>query len=94
MISGMSTPPVKNRVHRWLLAACLAVSLTLAAPSLSRASSSDDDSTPDHDARLDGYTQKMVLDSGGTALTYFVLVLMGGLCIGVMFISGKRSHLD
>jgi hypothetical protein len=73
------------------MAACLAASFTVCAPSISRA---DDDATPDHDARLDGYPTKMVLDANGTAITYILMVLMGGLCIGAMFISGKRSHLD
>jgi hypothetical protein len=73
------------------MAACLAASLSICVPSVSRA---DEDATPDHDARLDGYPSKMVLDASGTAATYIVMVLMGGLCIGAMFISGKRSHLD
>jgi hypothetical protein len=90
-MSGSSKP---GRFKRWVLAVCLAASFSFAAPSLSRAASSSDDSTPDHDARLDGYAQNMVLDAGGTASTYVILVIMGVLCLGVMFIKGKRTHLD
>ncbi len=74
-----------------MMAACMAAFFMVAAPSLSRA---DDDGPPAHDARLDGYAQNTVLDSGGTAFTYIVLCVVGGIGLGVLFISGKRSHLD
>jgi len=90
----MSAPSNTGRFKRWTLAVCLAASFSFAAPSLSRASSSSDDSTPDHDARLDGYAQPMVLDAGGTALTYVLLVVLGVGSVGVLFIKGKRTHLD
>jgi len=76
-----------------MVAACLAACFTFSLPSLSLASS-DDDSAPDHDARLDGYATNMVLDAGGTAFTYVVLVVLGGVCLGALFIKGKRTHLD
>jgi hypothetical protein len=54
-----------------------------------------DDQTPVIDGRLQGYgTQPVVLDAGGTALTYLLLVGLGVLCIGVMLKNAKRTHLD
>ena len=84
-------PPQANRLKRWTLALCIVALFSFAAPSRSLA---DDAAPPDHDARLDGYPQKMVLDSGGTAFTYVVMVVVGGIAIGTMFIKGKRTHLD
>jgi hypothetical protein len=81
-----------GRVRRWAIAGCLAASLSVIAPAMTLAS--DDDSALTHDARLDGYPQNMVLDASGTATTYIVMCLLGGLGIGVMFIKGKRTHLD
>jgi hypothetical protein len=80
-----------GRIKRWAIAVCLAAAFSVTAPSLSRA---DDTAPPDHDARLDGYPQTMLLDASGTAMTYIVMFLLGGLGLGVMFISGKRTHLD
>ena len=85
------TSPKSGRLRRWALAACLAGLFSFSAPALSLA---DDTTPPDHDARLDGYPQNMVLDASGTAMTYVVLCLLGGIGLGVMFISGKRTHLD
>jgi hypothetical protein len=91
MMPFMIPSPKTARIKRWAMAACLAVAFTFAAPSFSRA---DDTPPPDHDARVDGYAQNTVLDSGGTAFTYIVLCVVGGVCLGVLFISGKRTHLD
>ncbi len=79
-------------MKRWLLATAVAVSMLAATPGVSRASS--DEEAPSHDARMDGYKEKVATDAGGTALTYICLGLMGVLCMGVLFINGKRTHLD
>jgi hypothetical protein len=65
-------------------------------PAASYASNNSDDDAPKIDARLDGYKQgNMDLkDASGTGLTWVLLVILSGLCIGVMFINSKRSHLD
>ena len=47
-----------------------------------------------YDARLEGYENNVTLDAGGTGLTWLLLVVLGVLCIGVLFKSGKRTHLD
>jgi hypothetical protein len=87
----MIARPQSLRFRPWLRAMCIAASLALAAPSLALA---DDTAPPDHDARLDGYAQKTVLDSGGTASVYIVMFFVGAIGLGVMFIKGKRTHLD
>ncbi len=46
------------------------------------------------DARLEGFPSKVVLEGGGNALTYLLLVALSGICVGVMFMSSKRTHLD
>ncbi len=74
-----------------MLALCLFASVTFAAPSRCFA---DDVPVPDHDARLDGYAQKTVLDSGGTAFMYVVMAVLGAIAIGGLFIKSKRTHLD
>jgi hypothetical protein len=47
-----------------------------------------------YDARLEGYENNYTLDSGGTGLTWLLLVVLGAICIGVLFKSGSRTHLD
>jgi hypothetical protein len=90
-MNGTFSAAPANRFKRWTLAICLFAAVTFAVPARSFA---DDVPVPDHDARLDGYAQKTVMDSGGTAFTYVVMALMGGIGIGVLFIKGKRTHLD
>lgn len=68
----------------------------LAIPAATYASNSDDEDQPKIDARLDGYKDGNVAlkDASGTGLTWVLLIVLGGLCIGVMFMNSKRSHLD
>ena len=58
----------------------------------------DDEVRPD--ARLEGFRDaegklvKAVLPESGMGGTWAVFVMMGVLCVGVMFKNGKRTHLD
>ena len=45
------------------------------------------------DARMYGYKDTVSL-SGGTALTYFALGILGLICLGGMFKDSRRTHLD
>jgi hypothetical protein len=46
------------------------------------------------DARLEGYPQNVTLDGGSTALTWILLLALTALCVGVLFKSANRTHLD
>ena len=59
------------------------------------------DEIPEHDARLEGFAKEgtggpalLMLPQSGSAGSWFLTVLLGGLCFGVMCKSGKRTHLD
>jgi len=75
------------------LLAIVLVSLTLGfMPAAARA---DDSNTPkSYDGRLDDYGKTVTLDSGGTALTYFIWIILGAVALIVTFKDAKRSHLD
>lgn len=45
------------------------------------------------DARLEGYNRNVTL-SGGTALTWILLIFLGGICAIGLFKDAKRTHLD
>src|SRR5690242_17487651 len=82
-----------NVFRRYLLALMLALTLTFAMaprPALAR----DDGEREIYDARLEGYQTPIALDSGSTALTWLLLIVLTGICVGVMFMNPKRSHLD
>ena len=64
--------------------------VVLLAPVMVRA---DDESTS-YDARIEGYAQKVQLDSGSTALVWLLFVVLGVLTIAVLFKDAKRTHLD
>jgi hypothetical protein len=65
--------------------------IVLLAPVIVRAA--DDESTS-YDARVEGYPQKVQLDSGSTALTWLLFVVLGVLTLAVLFKDAKRTHLD
>ena len=46
-----------------------------------------------HDARLEGYPTPMLLQ-GGVAMTWVLFIVLGVLCVSVLFKNAKRSHLD
>jgi hypothetical protein len=85
MIGGMK---------RRLIGILLCLTFVLATPCVSLA---QDEDAPKFDARLEGYGegQNMALkDAGGTAVTWLLLIVLAGLCLGVMFMHSKRTHLD
>jgi hypothetical protein len=47
-----------------------------------------------YDARLEGYGGGATLDLTSSALTYLMVFVLGIICMGVMFMNPKRSHLD
>lgn len=74
-------------VRHTMLMACL-MAMVMLTPLLALA---DDEVVPD--ARLEGYGIK-VTQEGGIGWSVVLLLVLAGITMGVMFISGKRSHLD
>jgi hypothetical protein len=52
------------------------------------------DELPAHDARLENYAESVLLQSGGTAMAWLLLVALAVLCLAVLFKDARRTHLD
>jgi hypothetical protein len=76
----------------WL--SVLVMSVMLALPGAARAASDDED-TPKHDARTEGYGNTRVqTESNSIALTWLLFIFTGGLALAALFKDAKRTHLD
>jgi hypothetical protein len=71
----------------------VAVVFTLATLALPLVSHAQDEPTM-IDARREGYVNPVTIGSGSTALQWLMVILLSALCLGVMFKSANRSHLD
>lgn len=80
----------RTKLARWLSAACMAVVLTLGTPGMATAQEEEEKIV---DARLEGYS-KSVTVGGSTALMWVLLLVLGIVCIGPLFMNAKRTHLD
>ena len=74
------------------MAACMLCG-TLALPGTVRASSSDDEDQPKHDARTEGYQAGQV-EKNGTSLTWMLFVVLMVISLAALFKDAKRTHLD
>jgi len=83
----------RSSARRWMMAAALLLVMCAAAPKAYASSSSDDEPT-EYDARLLGYDKTVQLDSGSTALSWVLLIVLGIVTLGVLFKDAKRTHLD
>jgi len=61
----------------------------LAAPAAALA-----DDTGPVDGRMAGFKEGIMAAPGSTAVTWLLLIGIGIVTVGVMFMSAKRSHLD
>jgi hypothetical protein len=81
---------IKPSVQRLMMFVAMAIVLVFSTPIKVLAS----DEPEVYDARLQGYTQTVQLDIASTALIWLLLIVLGALCLGVLFKDAKRSHLD
>jgi hypothetical protein len=72
----------------------LGIFVVLLTVALAPLSALAEDAPKSYDGRLDDYAQPVTVDSNGTALTYFLFVALGFICLGAMFKNARRSHLD
>jgi hypothetical protein len=95
MMPGMNASPfpaLKHRVRKTIAGMVLGLTLIAANPHAARA---DDENTEHYDARVQGYTTPDVeLKSSGTGGAWVMLILLGVVCVSVIFKDAKRSHLD
>ena len=92
MTSGLNLK--RDRVGaRRAWASCLRACLVAAALLWPGAVLAQDDEVK-HDARLEGYASKVMVDSESTALMWLLLVFLSMVALGVMFKNAKRTHLD
>jgi hypothetical protein len=92
MIRRNMTSPPKVKPVRWVLLACLWAFTLVAVLAPGGALAQEEEVT--RDARLEGYTSNVALDSDSTALMWILLIFLGGIGMGVMFKNAKRTHLD
>jgi len=71
--------------------AALTISGVLALPSAARAA--DDDEVL-HDARTEGYPQKVQLTKASVALVWLAFLFMSVVSMAAIFKDAKRTHLD
>jgi hypothetical protein len=81
----------RSAACRWMLGALLAMVLVASAPKPALA---DDDEPAEYDARVLSYSKTVDLNSGTTALTWVLLIVLSIVCLGVLFKDAKRTHLD
>jgi uncharacterized membrane protein len=87
----MMLPIKRSFIKRWMLAAALAMLLVASAP---RSAMAEEDEPTVYDARIQGYDKNVQLDSGTTALTWVLLIVLTIVTLGVLFKDAKRTHLD
>lgn len=68
--------------------ACLLPLVAAPAPAVAQ------DVDLDYDGRLDGYGQKLMMDGGNRAMTWFGFGVLAVIALLALFKDAKRSHLD
>jgi len=94
MIGGVNSgTPMKFGIRRRLVPLVIALASIACVPMAANAQ--DNSNSPkDYDGRLDDFGSQVTLDSGGTALSYFLFGALAVIAIGGLFKSANRSHLD
>ena len=82
----------RMKSRSWLAASVMSV--VLALPGAARAAS-DDEETPKHDARTEGYGNARVqTENNSIALTWLLFIFTGAIALSALFKDAKRTHLD
>ena len=63
-------------------------------PVLAFAAAAYDEADEVRDARLEGYANKVAMDTGGMGLTWIGFVVLAVIGVSALFKSAKRTHLD
>lgn len=79
-------------IRKYVAASVLALTLISCAPHSALASNDDEDEH--YDARVQGYDPSVELKAWGAGGSWMLLVLMGVVCVAVIFKDARRSHLD
>lgn len=77
---------MKQRIMVWLLG----VVLPVAVPVMVLAQ----ETAEDLDGRLRGYKENVQFGGSSVALSWLLLIFLGAVCLSVMFMDAKRSHMD
>jgi hypothetical protein len=80
-------------LHR-IVAWTVGVGTFFLMPALALASKPTEQDKEILDARLESYGRNVTLESGSVAMIWFLFVIMGIVCLVVMFKDARRSHLD
>jgi len=78
---------IRMRLGLMKLAAALTV-IAMAVPAWA------DDDTASLDARLLGYKNDVYSSPGSTMTLWLIVIALGAVGLGVLFMSARRSHLD
>ena len=88
---------LKSRLARLGTPMVVAVCTTIVVyghPVLAFAAQAYDEEAEARDARLEGYANKVAMDTGGMGLTWIGFVVLAVIGVSAMFKSAKRTHLD
>lgn len=80
-----------NRIAGRLVIALLSILFVM--PSVTMAARQQEQQEV-YDARYEGYAADVNVKSPGTGGAYFLMALLGVICVGVMFKDARRTHLD
>jgi len=84
--------PCPRSVKKSAAAFLLAVSLIACNPHSAMATREED--IEHYDARVQGYDPTVELQSSSTGMAWMLVIVLGVVCIAVIFKDAKRSHLD
>jgi hypothetical protein len=91
MLSHYSNRPMRS-TRKYLAGLLLAISVISCTPHSTYAKSDED--VEHYDARVQGFDPDVEQKSSGTGGCWMLMILMGVVCVSVIFKDAKRTHLD